>query len=214
MDPEKLEQIIREILTEGFTLRWYVYIILAIVSFLAGVLGTYMSAYFKKRAEHLATRADIDEIVEQLKKTTAATEEIKGKISKEVWVEQKRWDLKRELYSSLLENLYQARDAVSNIMESEERVSSKDEATKKSAEEYREKQWDRETQAVQIVSRITATAGIILSIESINVLENLLNEWTEADRTQLWWEHLVGRLDAANNAYKAILEAAKNDLKV
>ena len=64
---------------------------------LAGFIGSYLGAYFKKKGENLATREDIDILVDQVRAVTTATKQIEAKISGDVWDRQKRWELKRDL---------------------------------------------------------------------------------------------------------------------
>jgi hypothetical protein len=58
---------------------WLLSILLAL--FVGGFLKSYMS----KKGENLATHEDIENLVEQTKKLTAATEEIKASISTDAW---------------------------------------------------------------------------------------------------------------------------------
>jgi len=59
-------------------------------------LGAYGGAYLKKRAENLATRDELDKLIEQMKATTEATKAIESRIDDQVWNKQRQWELKRE----------------------------------------------------------------------------------------------------------------------
>lgn len=50
----------------------------------------------KKKGENLATREDIDNLLDQVRAVTTTTKEIEARISNEVWDRQKRWELKRD----------------------------------------------------------------------------------------------------------------------
>lgn len=60
-------------------------------------MGAYLGSYLKKKGENLATREDIEGLVEQVSAVTKATKEIEAKISSDVWDRQKQWELKRDL---------------------------------------------------------------------------------------------------------------------
>ena len=58
--------------------------------FITAGAGAYLGAYLKRKGENLATKEDIGEL-------TKTTEEIKAKISDDVWDRQKQWELKRDV---------------------------------------------------------------------------------------------------------------------
>ncbi len=62
----------------------------------APLVGAFLGAYFKRRAEDIATNANFQNVLEQLKRQTAETENIKAAISDDVWDRQKQWELKRD----------------------------------------------------------------------------------------------------------------------
>ena len=79
-----------------------IYVIAPIISFVGGGLGAYLGAYLKKKGENLATREDIDDLVDQVKAVTKATKEIEAKISDEVWGRQRVWEMKRDTLFTLM----------------------------------------------------------------------------------------------------------------
>ena len=58
---------------------------------------SFLPAYLNKKAEHLATHEDINKLVDQVQAVTTVTEQIKARISNEIWDRQKQWELKREM---------------------------------------------------------------------------------------------------------------------
>jgi hypothetical protein len=60
------------------------------ISLIAAGAGGYLGAYLKRKGENLATKEDIAEI-------TRVQEEIKAKISDDVWDRQRQWELKRDV---------------------------------------------------------------------------------------------------------------------
>jgi hypothetical protein len=64
--------------------------------FVASLIGAAVGAYFKRRAENLATHDDLDKLVAQMAAVTGTTENIKAAISDDVWDRQKQWEMKRD----------------------------------------------------------------------------------------------------------------------
>lgn len=73
-----------------------VLLIPALSAIFAGA-GAYLGSYLKKKGENLASKEDINDLVEQTKKLTQTTKEIEAKISDESWNRQRQWELKRDI---------------------------------------------------------------------------------------------------------------------
>jgi len=58
---------------------------------------SFLPGYLNKKAENYATHEDINKLVDQVQAVTTATEQIKARISNEVWDRQKQWELRREM---------------------------------------------------------------------------------------------------------------------
>jgi hypothetical protein len=56
------------------------------LSLIFGAIGAYLSKYLGKRGETAATKADFDEILQQLKKTTEISEQVRSAVSHADWV--------------------------------------------------------------------------------------------------------------------------------
>jgi hypothetical protein len=185
-----------------------VYIIIGV---LISCVVIYLKSYMNKKGENLATQEDINNLIEQIK----ATEETRAKIVNEAWVQQKRWDLKRDMYSKLLENLAECRRIYSVIIDREQKDTFHDTPEDKERKnEWMKVQWEKEAESVDIIRRTKAMAGIFLSNVAMDALDKLEKEWSKAEETIDWWEHLDSGYGAANDAYKAILDAAKSDLQM
>jgi hypothetical protein len=61
-------------------------------------LPAYLQSYLGEKGKHLATQEDLKVLLEQIRQTTRATEEIKTVISEDLWVRQEQWKLKRDTY--------------------------------------------------------------------------------------------------------------------
>lgn len=70
---------------------------ISVVTILSAGIGAYIGAYLKKKGENLATHEDLENLVVELKATTEATKSIEARISNDLWVSQKGWELKRDI---------------------------------------------------------------------------------------------------------------------
>lgn len=75
---------VRQIATDAVSGRalddpWF-YLAVLCTTAVASALGSFISSYFKKRGEAFATKADFDELLEQLKQSTHLAEKIKADI--------------------------------------------------------------------------------------------------------------------------------------
>ena len=79
MEPEAVQKMLTEVIQqEQVTLAWWTYVVFGIVA----VLSAYLGAYLKKKGENYATKEDFDALLDQVKKTNQATEEIKTTIAR------------------------------------------------------------------------------------------------------------------------------------
>jgi len=76
--------------------EWVVSVIVALF------IGGFLRSYLSKKGENLATHEDIEKLVEQMKMMTQATKEIEAKIEKQVWDQQRQWEMKKEGLFTLL----------------------------------------------------------------------------------------------------------------
>ncbi len=79
LTPEQVKQIVETALKEGLGFHWWAYVIALLVA----LLGSFFSAYTKRKAENLATREDIKDITDKIEdvRTQYATliEELKAR---------------------------------------------------------------------------------------------------------------------------------------
>ncbi|WP_457599059.1 hypothetical protein [Hydrogenimonas sp.] len=76
MDSELLK-LIEKAVNDGLTTAaWYV----IVISVTAAGVGAFLGSYFRRKGENIATKEDFDQLLNQLKNQTKATEEIKAEI--------------------------------------------------------------------------------------------------------------------------------------
>lgn len=123
-----------------------------------------------------------------------------------------RWNLRRELFTRLLENLGEAVDALELLYDALR-------AGPGPAEKFKN-QWDikigrlteRESRAEEEIRRATSVATIMLTDEALKALKSLQNEWNLSKQAESWNEHVSIRLEGARKAYDVLVKAAKKDL--
>lgn len=102
MDTELIKNIADEIVTEKILHNWEFYGIIIFLFFVAFCVYAFVGPYLTGRGKQYARKSDIDAILDELKKTTRATEEIKSDIEKGIWIK-KEWNiLRRQKLEELL----------------------------------------------------------------------------------------------------------------
>lgn len=124
-----------------------------------------------------------------------------------------RWNLRRELYTRLLENLGEAREALEYLYDIEMSYPrTGNDAEEKSWEKRREHQSQRESNAVKQIRLATSVAAIMLPKNTLEALQEMEAEWNQANRAGSISEHLDIRLAATKKAYNLLVKAAREDL--
>jgi hypothetical protein len=115
-----MEKIATEIATGNIS-NIYPALLFIAITIVASALGSYLGSYLKKRGETYATKIDLQNIVNQIKKTTEATEEIKTKIAHNDWIEREEKSTKKKKLEELFSAIYE-----SNLWLMEELVHARD----------------------------------------------------------------------------------------
>ena len=175
MSAAELELLLRRVLGEGIQLSPAVYLLVVIVSLLGGTLGAFVGAYSRKRGENLATKADFDSLLQQLRKQTEETERIKSEIARAGWIHQRRWDLKRELYWQLLQMLEEIKQKGRWLVQSLERFWSPNPEAQALIEAFANHMYERGTVEKLLASK--GVAGMILTERSSAALDRLIGDY-------------------------------------
>ncbi len=85
MSEALLKEIALQVVQQGLLSNWRFYAILLPLIFISGAAGAYLGKYFGKRGELYATKADFDEILRQLAKTTEVAEQVRSAVSHADW---------------------------------------------------------------------------------------------------------------------------------
>lgn len=101
-----LRQAIEEAVRGSLLENWRFYGLVAVVSLVAAVIGNFLSAYVRKRGEALATKADFEGLLDQLRTGTKATEDIKVAVQHSDWISREWKVVRRTKLEELLDNAY------------------------------------------------------------------------------------------------------------
>ena len=109
------DDVAKAIANQALHTDWQWYLILLAVTFVGAALGAFLSTYLRERGKKYATSVDLDRITEQLRRTTAATEETKAQVQKALWWSQESWKRKYDLYHELVLACEEIADALWEI---------------------------------------------------------------------------------------------------
>jgi regulator of protease activity HflC (stomatin/prohibitin superfamily) len=126
--------------------------------------------------------------------------------------QRERWNLRRELYTRLLENLGEVVDALELLHDA---LRAGPGPTEKAKD-----QWDirigrlteRESRAEEEIRRATSVAAIMLTNEALKALKSFRKEWKLSEQAESSDEHISIRLEGARKANDLLVNAAKKDL--
>lgn len=210
MSADQLELLIRT--TVGTEVR-HVMLLAVVVSALVAILASFLAGYLQAKGTHRALREDLQTLTAQVQATTKAAEEIRAQIGQSTWMSQRRWDLKRELYTELMKALYlivHIDTTAWNYYMSEQRSGSDDHAkllAKKSDELFEQRKSHMED-----LIRVRGIGELMFSRETIAALDELKAAWGEAADTTDYWSFLDGRLAASKKGHEKVVLTAKQDM--
>lgn len=107
MSDESILELVRQAIEGQVLVSWRFYLVLVAVVFLTTAASNFLAAYFRTRGARYATKADFDELLNELRESTKATEEIKRTISHEAWLERERSITRRGKLEDLLRAVYE-----------------------------------------------------------------------------------------------------------
>ncbi len=239
MDPE-LYKLIQQAVSEGLaSTKW----LLTVGILIAGLLGSFLGSYLKKKAENVATKEDFQEFLHQLKIQTEATEKIKGEvaerttssienlkadlaegletfraeISGKLWIGQKQWELKCEIYKSLLEVVDEARGVMMRVLNDYSGLvewspdPDRQAAIKSGRQERIRAATAKIVTATQNLRRRVAFSQIILSEAGSQGLRDLV-DMLENGGDEEPREYLQRWIEETDRIYRDLIEEAKREL--
>lgn len=97
-----LEKLAREVADHTIFVNWPIYAIIAFLSLLATIAGSYLGTRATKSAEVAAAKENLDEIKRQLKETTEASKSVEIALNHSDWVRREENSLRREKLEQML----------------------------------------------------------------------------------------------------------------
>jgi hypothetical protein len=104
MTPEQLRTVLEEV-TRATLPSWYAYAVFIFLAALAAALGAWGGAYLTELGKRAAIEEARDSIIEEVRRTTKATEGIKTELAGGLWLEQARWNRRWDVYVELMRTL-------------------------------------------------------------------------------------------------------------
>jgi hypothetical protein len=208
VSPEELRTFVEAAVRNALTLPWWSYA----AAFGFSLIGAYMGAYIRRKAEQRATQENFENIRNQLRKTTQDTEEIKTALLRRNWLTQQQWSIRERHYMSLLQHLGRLKMSLSD--RSSYFIEPGSEHNEKLTEnEYFQSLSRAGHESYQAIRELIGPASVFLSSKAIASLEQLVHgHWHAAEFSICTAEYVSGSLTLVDCAYQAVLAEAKNEL--
>ena len=191
-------------------LPWWSYLIALIFPFIGG----YLVAYAKKKGEGLATKEDFYSLLEQVKATTVATEEIKTEMAKGSWLHQQEWHLKEKYYSGVLDALYRFKQSLSARLDHYMEPGSEHHDASINQSERFKRQGKLGSEALQDLQRLHGPAEIVISARAIEALDKFYSaDWHASNFSACNEEYLSDVYHSVKEAHSVVLEEARGELR-
>ena len=181
-----------------------------LLAFVVFVAGTFIKSYISSRSKTYATKQDLDEITRQLRHTTEITEEIKADIGKGVWLQQQVWEFKKQIYTELLENLFELQSTLFDLI----RLGHKE--LNENEEKYRQGLEEKRAKTKEAIRLVAGNAAMILSEDKFDVLHNMYGDLMRVpDLSNAHdFDDADAELAQVEGAYEYFVEAGKKDLGI
>ncbi|MEH6343464.1 MAG: hypothetical protein V7785_00130 [Bermanella sp.] len=187
-------------------------LILSLSVVMLSFIGSFLASYMKKKGLNYATKDDFESLLEQTKKTTEETENIKHEIAQLNWAGQRQWQLKEKYYESILENIFKLKITLEERSDYFIDPKSRYDPDNMDTEHY-QIQSQRGNEALEIIQRLSGPGAIVISQASIEALKVFNGEmWYSKGFGMGQYEYVSDSLKAVDTVYGIVLQAAKVDL--
>jgi hypothetical protein len=107
MDQDTIQKIAAEVAKHLPSFPWALLVVQTVLMVFAAALGAFFSEYFKTRGKHLATKADFDGMLSQVRANTEVIETIKAEVSQKDWAKREWTNLRRIKLEELLDRMHE-----------------------------------------------------------------------------------------------------------
>ena len=215
MTPEQLRTVLEEV-TRATVPSWYVHAVFLFLAAVAGAVGAWGGSYLSERGKRYATKEDFDSILSEMRRTTQATEEIKTQIAGGLWLEQTRWQQRRDIYFALIKSLTEVMGLFEAFYaEAKNAVDSTADPTHSDHEKKIAVLQATMVRAVTAVDQLVptmATASLILPEEAMRSLERVVDGARSARAGNTPLDALRTVADGVSTAFDELVAIARADL--
>lgn len=206
--------ILKQAMSTGLPLHWSAYALIVFTSLLAAAAGAWFGAYFTEKGKNYATTEDLDKILDQVRKTTEATEVIRAEVSGDLWERQNRWAFKKDVYLRLLAGLSDAASAVRQLIFLDEQMAATGRREPGSPiGRAMDLHFDEMKKAMVEIRHSAFVMPLVCSDATRNALDELLVEWLRSEQAG-GTEYLQGVRAALSRTIDAVTDAAREDLRL
>ena len=174
------------------------------------LVKSFIPRYLNQKAENFATKEDFCQLLELEKTTTREIESIKGQISKGVWIDQRRWDLKRELYTNLLETFHELRKTTANVAATY--FPEQDKEFMERNKVFYDEQKTKQRELLDEAGRLTAVAALIIHENALSAIDSFRKESILLGAEEDPYKYMLALSDRADRTYRLLLSEARSDL--
>jgi len=103
MNESLIREVANQVVQESLLQNWRVYAVILAITLLTVCTSALLKRYFEKRGEVLATSADLQEILRQLKSTTEVAEQVRAAVSHADWAAREWKTIRRTKLEELVE---------------------------------------------------------------------------------------------------------------
>lgn len=103
MNESLIREVANHVVQESLLQNWRLYAVLLALALLAVCANALLTRYFEKRGEVLATSADLQEVLRQLKSTTEVAEQVRAAVTHADWVAREWKTVRRTKLEELVE---------------------------------------------------------------------------------------------------------------
>jgi hypothetical protein len=105
MTESQILEILQRFVGSEIELSVWTYLLTGLVALVSSILGVFVATYAKAKA----LTSTLDETLRQVKAQEEVVGDIKADIEKELWVDQQRWEFRKDLFLEMIELLYKVR---------------------------------------------------------------------------------------------------------
>jgi hypothetical protein len=184
MTPDQMRAIVEEAIGKYGLPRWYVMVASLVVVTAVSIFAWWLRSYMQSTGERFARTEGLKAILREVRHTTQTAEEVKATISNDLWLKQKRWDLRRDVYAQLLEAFESLAQSLPIMMAADVAARTQIEARDVEGATFHKQRYqmarERAIEALRNARRAHALGSVFLTAEARAIVDDLATAWTAA----------------------------------